>query len=212
MKALVVEDDVTLRALYADVLTRRGYEVRACNDAESALNACRKESYHLAILDWTLPEMDGVELCRRVRRLPQWDRNVILMISGRNEPDDIVRVMDAGADDYLAKPVTLALLNSRLTIAEELVKSRAEKMRTEEYACEQNERLKLELRSGVRKLASSEESFRAIFQESPLAMAVVDSNERNHEPNGGRTVGDAWRSPDQVALWKDDDQGTAKET
>ena len=91
-----------------------------------------RNSYPLVILDWLLPGMDGLQLCRQMRGLPHGDRSVILMITARNEPADLQEVLDAGADDYLAKPVSVELLNVRLTVAEQQVHVRTERKRAEE--------------------------------------------------------------------------------
>jgi len=90
VKALVVEDNPGILATVVDLLTRRGHDVAAFGDAESAWGATRHEVYHIAVLDWGLPAMDGIELCR-------------LILTGR-VGDDIVDVVGTGADDYLTKP------------------------------------------------------------------------------------------------------------
>ena len=70
------------------------------------------------LLDWVLPGMDGLELCRRVRTRRDGDASVILMITARGAAGDLAAVLDAGADDYLAKPFDIAMLDVRLTVAE----------------------------------------------------------------------------------------------
>ncbi|HVN87826.1 MAG TPA: sigma 54-interacting transcriptional regulator [Candidatus Binatia bacterium] len=123
MKILVVEDDATTRTLLQHVLTARGHQVSAYSDAESAWEVYQREAFPLAIIDWLLPKMDGLQLCRCMRAHPHGDRSVIMVFTARDQPEDLEAVLDAGADDYLMKPVDIRRLNVRLTIAERHVDS-----------------------------------------------------------------------------------------
>ncbi len=119
MKTLIVEDEPTTRLLLAAIAHSRGFESIACETAEEAWEAYQSDTYPLVILDWLLAGgMDGLELCRKIRALPQGDRSVILVITSRNRTEDLQAVLEAGADDYLAKPIDVGLLEVRLTIAE----------------------------------------------------------------------------------------------
>lgn len=118
MKTLVVEDDLVTRRLVESILHARGYQVAAFSDAESAWQTCSETVYSLIVLDWLLPGMDGLQLCRKIRSLPAGDRSVIVVLTGRDQREDLQAVLAAGADDYLTKPVDAARLNVRLTIAE----------------------------------------------------------------------------------------------
>jgi DNA-binding NtrC family response regulator len=119
MKVLIVEDDLSIQQLLEQFLEARGHEVTTCEDAETGWEAYQKDVYPLLILDWILPGMDGLELCREIRTHPQGDYSVIVVATVRDEPDALETVLDAGADDYLAKPLDINLLNVRLTIAEQ---------------------------------------------------------------------------------------------
>jgi sigma-B regulation protein RsbU (phosphoserine phosphatase) len=121
MKTLIVDDDASMLLLLTEILRGRGHDVTACADAENAWEAYQQEAYPLVVLDWLLPGMDGVQLCRRMRALPHGDRSVILMVTGRDQAEDLQAVLEAGADDYLAKPLNIDLLEVRLTIAERQV-------------------------------------------------------------------------------------------
>ena len=122
MNVLIVEDNLVLQRMVAEVLRDRGHEVAAFVDAESAWAECQRKHFPLALLDWQLPGMDGLELCRRLRTLPAGKSTVVMVVTGRDQPADLQRVLQAGADDYLAKPVAMGLLKIRLTIAEKLVR------------------------------------------------------------------------------------------
>ncbi len=125
MHVLLVDDDEDVRRLFEKLLAARGHDVTACSDAESAWAAYQRRTHPLVLLDWQLPGMDGLELCRRIRAMPEGAHSVIVMITARDQPDDVHAVLQAGANDYVAKPVPPALLKVRLTIAEELVRDRA---------------------------------------------------------------------------------------
>jgi PAS domain S-box-containing protein len=118
MQTLLVEDDATTRQLLTAILRARGYDVTVAADAETAWTACQTTVYSLMVLDWLLPGMDGLQLCRQIRALPHGDRSIIVVLTTRDQPDDLRAVLDAGADDYLNKPVDAARLDVRLTIAE----------------------------------------------------------------------------------------------
>ncbi len=121
MRALLVEDDVVTRHLVQRILRDRGHEVAAFSDAETAWSSCRDTVYPLIVLDWLLPGMDGLQLCRQIRALPSGDRSVVVVLTGRDQHEDLQHVLDAGADDYLTKPIDASRLNVRLAIAERQV-------------------------------------------------------------------------------------------
>ncbi|MFH2000732.1 MAG: SpoIIE family protein phosphatase, partial [Planctomycetota bacterium] len=120
-KVLVVEDDPTILRMYEKVLQARGYETTACTNAEDAWKIYSNTFYPIVMLDWLLLGMDGLTLCRKMRGLPFGLQSVILIITGNDQPEHLDQVLDAGADDYIAKPVNMSLLNTRLTIAEKRV-------------------------------------------------------------------------------------------
>lgn len=123
MRVLVVEDDSDMLRLIETVAHRRGHRVTGCADAESAWAAYQQDEYALAFLDWQLPGMDGLELCRRIRSHPNSDRTIILMITARDGAEDLQAVLRAGANDYIAKPVAPDMLTVRLAIAEQSVRN-----------------------------------------------------------------------------------------
>lgn len=118
MKILFVDDDPKIRALLEEQLLALDHAPYACSDAESALKACRQTSYDILILDLELPDMDGVQLCRELRALSQTRQSLILFITGHDEQEKLEAALEAGADDYLNKPVSLKQLKVRLTILE----------------------------------------------------------------------------------------------
>ena len=131
MKALLVEDDTVTRHLLERIVQSRGYEAAAFPDAETAWVAYQQSPYPLVLLDWVLPGMDGLELCRRMRALPYADGSVIVVLTARDRPEDLQLVLDAGADDYLTKPIDVSLLTIRLTIAERQLRNLTERKKAE---------------------------------------------------------------------------------
>lgn len=132
MRVLLVEDDPITRSVVEQVLRARGHWVVSFEDAESAWEAYQRELFPLAILDWVLPGMDGLELCRRIRALPRGDACVVVLVTARDRPEDLVAVLGAGASDYLPKPFDASALEVRLAIAEKQVASIWERKRAEE--------------------------------------------------------------------------------
>jgi diguanylate cyclase (GGDEF)-like protein/PAS domain S-box-containing protein len=121
VKVVVVEDNAGIREIVVDLLKGRGHDVAAFADAESAWAWAADATFELAILDWGLPGMDGLELCRLIRNAKDGERAVILVLTGRAEPDDFDEVVDAGANDYLSKPFKLDALEIRVAFAERQV-------------------------------------------------------------------------------------------
>ena len=125
MRVLLVEDHIDVRRLFEHVLEARGHEATACADGESAWAAYSRRSYELLLLDWELPgsDMDGLQLCRRIRSSRGGDRCVIVMITAHDSSDALRTALQAGVNDYLVKPVGIDFLRLRLTIAEQWVEN-----------------------------------------------------------------------------------------
>jgi two-component system response regulator MprA len=112
MKVLVVDDDDAVRSSLERALGVERYEVGLAADGREALDRMATERYDAVILDVAMPEMDGLEACRRLRAAG--DRTPVLMLTARDAVDDRVEGLDAGADDYLVKPFALRELHARL--------------------------------------------------------------------------------------------------
>lgn len=109
---LVAEDDPEIRAALERILTYEGYEPHTVNDGAAALGAIAEMRPDAIVLDVMMPFVDGLEVCRRIR--DKGDRTPVLMLTARQELQDRVAGLDAGADDYLAKPFELEELLARL--------------------------------------------------------------------------------------------------
>lgn len=113
-RVLVVEDDASLATLLEYNLTAAGYEARHAASAEEGELLLAEELFDLAILDWMLPEMSGIELCARIRRSDKIPHLPILMLTARGEEADRVRGLSTGADDYVVKPFSVPELMARV--------------------------------------------------------------------------------------------------
>ena len=117
MKILIAEDDLTSRRMLETRLVKWGYEVIVTCDGPEAWEALQQEDApQLAILDWMMPGMDGVEVCRRVREMEGESHIYIILLTAKGEKDDLVAGLDAGADDYLTKPFGRDELRARLQV------------------------------------------------------------------------------------------------
>jgi two-component system phosphate regulon response regulator PhoB len=111
---LIAEDEGALVTLLRYNLEREGYRVLEAADGEEALLVAAEEKPDLVLLDWMLPQLSGIEVCRRLRSR-QETRNVpIIMLTARGEETDRIRGLDTGADDYLTKPFSMMELLARL--------------------------------------------------------------------------------------------------
>jgi putative two-component system response regulator len=125
-RVLVVEDDVANRALLTTLLTRTGYEAVAVGTGEDGLRAAIDESPSLILLDVELPGMDGLDVCRALRADPRTVTLPVILLTGRSSLEDVVSGLDAGADDFLAKPYHQAELMARVRSVLRLAAAMAE--------------------------------------------------------------------------------------
>lgn len=112
MRVLVAEDDAGLRSVLERALQRAGYVVDAVADGEQALEYLRAYPYEVAVIDWRMPGLTGVNVVRQFRSLE--GRTPVLLLTARDATNDRVEGLDAGADDYLVKPFEIAELLARL--------------------------------------------------------------------------------------------------
>jgi phosphoserine phosphatase RsbU/P len=122
MRILIAEDDFTSRTMLAAVLRKSGHEVVETVDGAEAWNALQKPNApRLAILDWMMPEIDGIEVLRRVRALQTDQPPYILMLTTKMEKSAIIAGLDVGANDYLAKPFDVGELRARVEVGRRMV-------------------------------------------------------------------------------------------
>ena len=115
MRMLVAEDDPISRRLLEATLVKWGHEVVLATDGAQAWAALSADDApRLAILDWMMPELDGVDVCRRVRALPGAASPYLILLTAKGRPEDTVAGLEAGADDYVTKPFDRDELRARI--------------------------------------------------------------------------------------------------
>ncbi|MGD9538599.1 MAG: phosphate regulon transcriptional regulator PhoB [Alphaproteobacteria bacterium] len=111
---LIVEDEASLITLLRYNLEKEGFEVGEAVDGEEALFMIRERRPDLVVLDWMLPSLSGIEVCRRIRRAPEFKNLPVIMLTARGEESDRIRGLDNGADDYIVKPFSPSELLARI--------------------------------------------------------------------------------------------------
>jgi DNA-binding response OmpR family regulator len=138
MRILIAEDEPVSRRLLEVTLKRWGYEVVVCENGTEAFEALEgKDAPQLAILDWMMPGMEGLEVCRRIRELNGRKTTYIILLTAKGRREDIVAGLEAGADDYVTKPFDQEELKARLRVGlriVELQNNLAERVRELENA------------------------------------------------------------------------------
>ncbi|MGH7647293.1 MAG: response regulator [Gemmatimonadaceae bacterium] len=127
MRVVLADDDPVLQRLMRGALERRGHEVFVASDGDAAWRAIESDPPPLAVLDWNMPVVDGLEVCRRARAAETTRDTFLLVVTGRDKAEDVEAALEAGADDYLMKPLDPALFMARLAIAERRVALDAER-------------------------------------------------------------------------------------
>ena len=126
MRILIAEDDTTSRIVLAEVLKKNGHEVVvAVNGAEAWQALQQPDAPRLAILDWIMPEMSGVEVCRHVRAQQMDLPPYLIMLTSKGDKEDIVTGLESGADDYLSKPFVLEELRARVDVGQRMLNLQA---------------------------------------------------------------------------------------
>jgi DNA-binding response OmpR family regulator len=145
MEILIAEDDAVSRRLLELCLIRWGYEVVIAKDGIEALQILSREDRPaLAILDWMMPGMDGLELCRKVRENQEMQPVHIILLTARNGKADVLLGFEAGADDYISKPFDREELRARVQVGVRLVELQrklAERVKELTHALEQVKQL-----------------------------------------------------------------------
>ena len=138
MKILVADDSIVSRHLLSATLSKWGYEVVLASDGTQAWEILQQEDAPLlVILDWMMPGLTGLEICQKVRARPQEPYTYILLLTAKSLKEDLIRGMEAGADDYIVKPFDQYELNVRLRAGTRQVDLQTELLATREALREQ---------------------------------------------------------------------------
>jgi diguanylate cyclase (GGDEF)-like protein len=195
VKILIADDSIVSRHLLEATLRKWGYDVMvACDGAEALELLQRENAPSLIILDWMMPGMTGVEVCRRIRQRDSEPYTYILLLTSKSQKEDLIEGMDAGADDYITKPFDQNELQVRLRAGTRLVDLQVQLLKAREDLRDQATRdslTRLWNRSSIlselaRELARSEREAR------PLGVVIVDLDHFKHiNDTYGHLAGDA---------------------
>lgn len=122
LRILIAEDDLTSRTMLQGVLAKWGYEVISTCDGEEAYAALQeKNAPQLAVMDWEMPGLDGAALCRKLREQDRKEPLYLILLTSRGDRRDIVKGLEAGADDYIPKPYDSAELRARVNVGRRMI-------------------------------------------------------------------------------------------
>ena len=195
MKILIADDSIVSRHLLEATLRKWGYEVVVACDGAEALEFLQQENAPaLAILDWMMPGMTGLEVCRHVRQGAREPYTYILLLTSKSQKEDLIEGMEAGADDYITKPFDQHELQVRLRAGTRLVDLQAELLSAREELREQATKDSLTHlwnRSSILDHLTRELS-RAKREKGPVGVVMVDLDHfKNVNDNYGHLAGDA---------------------
>ncbi len=177
MRVLVADDSSSSRALLTNLLSSWGYEVTQCTDGQRAWSLLsRSDAPQLAILDWMMPGLDGLEVCRRLRAAETERHAYVFLVTARSHGDEMLEGLEAGADDYLVKPFEPAQLRVRLRHGERVVQLQRALIDAREALRDQASRDPLTGLMNRRAFddAAAKELSRAQRAESPMALLMID--------------------------------------
>lgn len=177
MKILVADDSIVSRHLLNSTLTKWGYDViLACDGAEAWAILEQENGPALVILDWMMPGLSGIEVCRKVRERTRETYTYIILLTSKNLKEDLIQGMEAGADDYVVKPFDQHELNVRLRAGTRLVELQAELLATREALREQATKdslTKVWNRASILDILNGELS-RSSREQRPVGVILVD--------------------------------------
>jgi len=132
MKILLAEDDLTSRRILTAILKKWGYDTVVCEDGNSAWKALQEpDAPRLVLLDWNMPGLEGLEVCRRLRKKETTDPSYVILLTSRDEKSDIVQGLETGANDYIAKPYNNAELQARIGVGRRMLELQASLLETQ---------------------------------------------------------------------------------
>jgi two-component system cell cycle response regulator len=195
VKILIADDSIVSRHLLEATLRKWGYDVMvACDGAEALELLQREDAPALIILDWMMPGMTGVEVCRRIRQRDGEPYTYILLLTSKSQKEDLIEGMDAGADDYITKPFDQNELQVRLRAGTRLVDLQSQLLKAREDLRDQATRdslTRLWNRSSIL-TELSRELARAQRETRPLGVVIVDLDHFKHvNDTYGHLAGDA---------------------
>ena len=121
LPVLLVEDETVSRSILENILTHEGYEVHSAENGKQALEIFNSRHFPVVMTDWLMPEMDGIQLCEAIRKKASRRYTYIIILTVMGKEKDLLRGLEAGADEYLTKPFSYAELKARLNSARRII-------------------------------------------------------------------------------------------
>lgn len=207
LRILLVEDDRAIQLLYKTLLERAGHIVTTANNGLQAMECVKKSAPQLIISDWIMPEMNGIEFCKELRKNPDWNRIYVFIVTAQESTEKLIEAFEAGVDDYLSKPINPRVLSARLRAAQRIVQMQdsqeADRMQLRHFADElaqSNQRLQeLALTDVLTGLPNRRSAVDRLEQEwalasrsnRPVCCMMVDIDHfKNINDNYGHAFGD----------------------
>ena len=195
MQILIAEDDPLSRRILQSKLNKWGYDIIVATDGNEAWEILRGPNPpRLAVLDWMMPGIDGVELCRRIRNLRNQDYTYIVLLTAKGRKENIVEGMNSGADDYITKPFDSEELRMRLRAAQRIIDLQEELVGAREAFRDQaihDSLTGLHNRMAILEMLNQELA-RGERGDNPVAVYMIDLDHfKNINDTYGHKVGDA---------------------
>lgn len=121
LRILLVDDDRAIQLLYKTMLEKAGHSVTTADNGRKALELVKAAPPQLIISDWIMPEMDGIEFCKELRKNPEWNKIYVFIVTAQESTDKLIEAFEAGVDDFLVKPINPKVLAARLRAAQRIV-------------------------------------------------------------------------------------------
>jgi two-component system cell cycle response regulator len=185
-RVLIAEDDRVAARVLERLLRQAGYEVRVAHDGKQAWAMYQQSPVPLVITDWMMPEMDGLELCHHLREHSYDGYTYILLLTARDQKEDRVAALNAGADDFLTKPPDPAELHARLRTAQRILDTEGRLRQQNRQLQELNEELHMQaeqLANSMQLIEFANRRFAELFENLPIPCFTFDAQGILHEWN-----------------------------
>lgn len=186
MRVLIAEDSTVSAKVLERALKQLGYEVTVAHDGKRAWELFQAQPSPIVITDWEMPEMDGIELCRRIRQVSQEEYVYLVLLTGRDQKEDKIAALEAGADDFLTKPLDPSELRACLQVAQRILSAetrlREQNLRLNE-AYEELQTQHENLLATQQLVQHANRRFVDLFENLPIACFTFDTEGMLHEWN-----------------------------
>jgi sigma-B regulation protein RsbU (phosphoserine phosphatase) len=187
IQILVIDDDPLTQTILKKALRGQGYEVTIASDGEEGLALAQLRLPGLIICDWMMPGIDGLEVCRQVKAMPELSTTFFILLTSRGSIDDRVQGLDTGADDFLAKPIEVSELQARVRAG----------LRLHQLSRD----LQLQKQLLERELAEAASYVRSLLPAPLIGSVYIDSRFIPSSQLGGDCFDYYWLDPDYLAIY-----------